>query len=73
MSFDSVNAAQELAELVETPPEGIKVELVNEADLYDWKVYLNGPESSPFHVRPCDLPLIRLISHPTNGNRTARS
>ncbi|EYE94293.1 putative ubiquitin conjugating enzyme (UbcB) [Aspergillus ruber CBS 135680] len=41
--------AKELAELVDSPPEGIKVELANEADLYDWKVYLNGPESSPFH------------------------
>ena len=58
----SVNAAQELAELVESPPEGIKVELVNEADLYDWKVYLNGPENSPFQVCSCSLPLLRPIT-----------
>lgn len=44
---------QELSELVESPPEGIKVELANEADLYDWKVYMDGPEGSPFHVHLC--------------------
>ena len=36
---------------MESPPEGIKVELANEADFYDWKVYMEGPEGSPFHVR----------------------
>lgn len=51
LSLRSTNTAQELAELVESPPEGIKVELANEANLYDWKVYMNGPEGSPFHVR----------------------
>ncbi|PLN74861.1 ubiquitin-protein ligase [Aspergillus taichungensis] len=40
--------AKELAELVESPPEGIKVELADESDLYLWNVYMEGPEGSPF-------------------------
>lgn len=42
---------QELSELVELPPAGITVELANESDLYAWKVYMKGPEDSPYQVR----------------------
>ncbi|KAF7586610.1 hypothetical protein BBP40_008617 [Aspergillus hancockii] len=41
--------AKELAELTESPPEGITVELANESDLYQWRVYMEGPEGSPYH------------------------
>ncbi|KAE8367716.1 ubiquitin-conjugating enzyme/RWD-like protein [Aspergillus caelatus] len=41
--------AKELAELTESPPEGITVELANESDIYQWKVYMDGPEGSPYH------------------------
>ncbi|OQD76099.1 hypothetical protein PENDEC_c005G03852 [Penicillium decumbens] len=40
--------AKELAELVESPPEGISVELVDESNLYEWKVHMEGPEGSPY-------------------------
>ncbi|KAL1969621.1 hypothetical protein VTN77DRAFT_8174 [Rasamsonia byssochlamydoides] len=40
--------AKELSELVESPPAGITVELANESDLYAWKVYMKGPEDSPY-------------------------
>ncbi|KAE8350642.1 ubiquitin-conjugating enzyme/RWD-like protein [Aspergillus coremiiformis] len=40
----------ELAELTESPPEGITVELANESDIYQWKVYMDGPEGSPYHM-----------------------
>jgi hypothetical protein len=42
--------AKELAELIESPPAGITVELVDESNLYEWKVYMEGPEGSPYHV-----------------------
>ncbi|BDD62539.1 hypothetical protein MPDQ_000804 [Monascus purpureus] len=41
--------AKELAELVESPPAGIRVELADESNLYDWNVYMEGPEGSPFY------------------------
>jgi hypothetical protein len=47
---DGINALQELAELIESPPAGISVELVDESNLYEWKVYMEGPEGSPYHV-----------------------
>ncbi|KAL4897270.1 ubiquitin-conjugating enzyme/RWD-like protein [Aspergillus ambiguus] len=40
--------AKELAELVESPPAGITVELANEANLYEWKVFMEGPDNSPY-------------------------
>ncbi|KAJ5439569.1 Ubiquitin conjugating enzyme E2 B [Penicillium daleae] len=40
--------AKELSELVESPPDGITVELADEANLYKWKVFMEGPEGSPY-------------------------
>lgn len=40
--------AKEFSELVESPPPGITVELADESDLYNWKVYMKGPEGSPY-------------------------
>ncbi|KAJ5577674.1 ubiquitin conjugating enzyme (UbcB) [Penicillium hispanicum] len=40
--------AKELGELMESPPEGITVELADEANLYEWNVYMEGPEGSPY-------------------------
>ncbi|KAJ6004847.1 hypothetical protein N7540_012646 [Penicillium herquei] len=48
--------SKELAELTESPPEGITVELADESNLYEWKVYMEGPEGSPYEViRPTIL------------------
>ncbi|PYI01383.1 ubiquitin conjugating enzyme [Aspergillus sclerotiicarbonarius CBS 121057] len=41
--------AKELAELVESPPEGIVVKLADESNLYTWNVYMDGPEGSPYY------------------------
>ncbi|KAA8646401.1 putative ubiquitin conjugating enzyme (UbcB) [Aspergillus tanneri] len=41
--------AKELSELMETPPNGITVELVEESNLYEWRVYMDGPEGSPYY------------------------
>lgn len=49
------NRMQELSELVESPPPGIKVELADESDIYKWKVYMEGPEDSPYQVRYAKL------------------
>jgi ubiquitin-conjugating enzyme E2 D/E len=40
--------SKELAELMETPPTGISVELADESDLYKWKVSMKGPEGTPY-------------------------
>lgn len=42
---------KELSELTESPPEGITVELADESNVYEWKVCMDGPEGSPYHVR----------------------
>ncbi|RAK98281.1 putative ubiquitin conjugating enzyme (UbcB) [Aspergillus ibericus CBS 121593] len=41
--------AKELAELVESPPEGILVKLADESNLYTWHIYMDGPEGSPYY------------------------
>ena len=43
--------AKELAELTESPPDGITVQLADESNLYNWKVHMDGPEGSPYQVR----------------------
>jgi ubiquitin-protein ligase len=55
--------AKELAELTESPPAGITIELANESNLYEWKVFMDGPEGSPYHVR-CTFPFLP-SAHPT--------
>ncbi|OJD11996.1 hypothetical protein AJ78_07341 [Emergomyces pasteurianus Ep9510] len=34
---------------MESPPTGISVTLANDSDLYNWKVHMQGPESSPYN------------------------
>ncbi|KLJ09436.1 signal peptidase I [Blastomyces silverae] len=34
---------------MESPPTGISVTLANGSDLYNWKVHMEGPESSPYN------------------------
>ncbi|OJD25188.1 hypothetical protein ACJ73_03448 [Blastomyces percursus] len=41
--------AKEFNELMESPPAGISVTLANGSDLYNWKVHMQGPESSPYN------------------------
>lgn len=41
--------SKELTELTESPPEGIMVELADESNVYEWKVIMEGPESSPYY------------------------
>lgn len=40
--------SKELAELIETPPAGISVQLADESDVYKWKVLMKGPEGTPY-------------------------
>lgn len=47
---DHLFQLQELAELTESPPEGITVELADESNVYEWKITMEGPEGSPYHV-----------------------
>ncbi|OKL60663.1 hypothetical protein UA08_04029 [Talaromyces atroroseus] len=43
--------SKELAELTESPPAGITVQLVDEADVYKWKVFMKGPQDTPYQVQ----------------------
>ncbi|OJI99942.1 hypothetical protein ASPVEDRAFT_60761 [Aspergillus versicolor CBS 583.65] len=54
----------ELAELTESSPEGISVELANEADLYQWRVFMDGPEGSPFYKGRFELKLSLPTEYP---------
>ncbi|KAL1978389.1 hypothetical protein VTN31DRAFT_1248 [Thermomyces dupontii] len=40
--------AKELADLTESPPTGILVELADESNLYAWRVTMEGPEGTPY-------------------------
>ncbi|MCJ1307427.1 hypothetical protein MMC25_001073 [Agyrium rufum] len=40
--------AKELADLLQTPPSGIKVSLVDEANIHEWKVEMQGPPKTVF-------------------------
>ncbi|KIX03228.1 uncharacterized protein Z518_06780 [Rhinocladiella mackenziei CBS 650.93] len=39
---------KELGELMTSPPAGITVELVDESNLFQWKVTMEGPAGSPY-------------------------
>ncbi|KAJ5861320.1 ubiquitin-conjugating enzyme/RWD-like protein [Penicillium soppii] len=41
--------SKELGELTESPPEGITVTLADGENVYNWNVYMDGPEDSPYH------------------------
>ncbi len=41
---------QELAEVTTNPPAGIKVSLVDESNVHNWNVTMDGPEGSPYDV-----------------------
>jgi len=49
MSTQAVARLQkELKELTKNPVEGFKVELADEASLFEWKVYIQGPPGTDF-------------------------
>jgi len=41
---------KELAEVTTSPPEGIKVNLVDESNVHNWNIVMDGPEGSPYAV-----------------------
>jgi Ubiquitin-conjugating enzyme len=42
---------QELAEVLGNPPEGITVNLIDEGNVHNWNIVMDGPEGSPYQVR----------------------
>ena len=42
--------SQELAEVLGNPPEGIAVKLVDEGNVHNWDIVIDGPEGSPYQV-----------------------
>ncbi|KAI9791295.1 MAG: hypothetical protein M1816_004076 [Peltula sp. TS41687] len=55
---------KELAEVNESPPEGVKVSLVDESDLYKWQIIMGGPDSSPYAGGHFKLLLVLPVDYP---------
>jgi hypothetical protein len=41
---------QEYAEVTASPPAGMKVSLVDEANVHSWSIVMDGPAESPYAV-----------------------
>ena len=41
---------QEYAEVTANPPAGMKVSLVDEANVHSWSIVMDGPADSPYAV-----------------------
>ena len=41
---------QELAEVTSNPPAGMTIGLVDESNLHNWDITMDGPEGSPYVV-----------------------
>lgn len=50
------SSPKELGECTREPPDGMRVKLVDESSIYKWEVLIDGPEQSPYVVRPSSLP-----------------
>ncbi|KAH7336686.1 putative ubiquitin-conjugating enzyme E2 14 [Rhexocercosporidium sp. MPI-PUGE-AT-0058] len=48
MGSSQKRIAKELAEVTESPPAGIKVTLVDEANIHNWNIVMDGPDGSPY-------------------------
>jgi ubiquitin-protein ligase len=46
----NLTGLQELAEVTGNPPAGIKVSLVDEGNVHNWNIVMDGPEGSPYAV-----------------------
>ena len=42
--------AQEFAEVTSNPPAGMTIGLVDESNLHNWDITMDGPEGSPYVV-----------------------
>ncbi|PBP23601.1 ubiquitin-conjugating enzyme [Diplocarpon rosae] len=43
-----ISKDQELADVTANPPAGIKVSLVDEGNVHNWNIVMDGPEGSPY-------------------------
>jgi ubiquitin-protein ligase len=48
--LSKLTCLQELAEVTSNPPAGIKVSLVDEGNVHNWNIVMDGPEGSPYAV-----------------------
>ncbi|KAI9800535.1 MAG: hypothetical protein M1825_004084 [Sarcosagium campestre] len=55
---------KELADVMQNPPEGIKVSLADDKDLFRWNVAMEGPEESCFAGGHFKLLLVLPIEYP---------
>jgi len=56
--------AKELAEVTQTPPEGIKVSLVDDNNVHNWSITIDGPANSPYEGGKFKLLLVLPTDYP---------
>jgi len=64
MASSQKRIAKELAEVLGNPPEGIAVSLVDESNVHNWNIVLDGPEGSPYAGGKFKLLLVLPTDYP---------
>jgi len=55
---------KEYAEVIATPPPGIKVSLVDDSNIHNWKIIMDGPADSPYAGGKFELLLVLPHEYP---------
>jgi ubiquitin-conjugating enzyme E2 D/E len=64
MASSQKRISKELAEVTTNPPAGIKVSLVDEANVHNWNIIMDGPEGSPYAGGKFKLLLVLPTDYP---------
>jgi len=64
MASSQKRISKELAEVTTSPPAGIKVSLVDEANVHNWNIIMDGPEGSPYAGGKFKLLLVLPTDYP---------
>ncbi|EPE36696.1 UBC-like protein [Glarea lozoyensis ATCC 20868] len=64
MASSQKRITKELAEVLGNPPEGIAVNLVDEGNVHNWNIVMDGPEGSPYEGGKFKLLLVLPTDYP---------
>ncbi|KAF4626495.1 hypothetical protein G7Y89_g11667 [Cudoniella acicularis] len=64
MASSQKRISKELAEVTTNPPAGITVSLVDEANVHNWNIVMDGPEGSPYAGGKFKLLLVLPTDYP---------
>ncbi|TVY32881.1 Ubiquitin conjugating enzyme E2 B [Lachnellula subtilissima] len=64
MASGQKRISKELAEVTTTPPAGIKVSLVDDNNVHNWNIIMDGPEGSPYAGGKFKLLLVLPTDYP---------